>query len=57
VQVCIDHIARFEIDAQTKDQYKAMVDNLVDWIAPGSRKQDLSFLTKNRIGKVIKAHG
>jgi len=56
VQACIDHVARFEINATTKEQYTALVEGLTDWIAPGG-KQDLSFITKNRIGKVIKAHG
>jgi hypothetical protein len=56
VRACIEHVIRWDMPANTREQAEAQVKGLNEWIAPGG-KQDLSWLQKNRIGKVVKAHG
>jgi hypothetical protein len=53
---CIEHIIRWDLPATSREQYEAQVKGLNEWIAPGG-KQDLSWLKKNRLGKVVKKHG
>jgi hypothetical protein len=56
VRSCIEHVIRWDMPARDRGDAEAQVKGLNDWIAPGG-KQDLSWLEKNRLGKVVKAHG
>jgi len=56
VKECIEHVVRWEMSARSEEHYSAQVKALNEWLAPGG-KQDLSWLEKNRIGKVVRPHG
>lgn len=56
VRECLGHVVRFELPANSREHAEAIVKDLNEWLAPGG-KQDLSWLEKNRIGKVVRAHG